>query len=271
MRLHPQALAWGVPRKSRRLPAFLLTAHNLTGAIDRQWRPMALTLQMEAVRFRHPGAMGDTVVVPRLALDAGESLLVRGPSGCGKSTLLSLAAGVLLADQGTVTLLGQDWKALRPAQRDARRVDHVGYLFQQFNLLPYLSVRDNVLLPCRFSRLRRHRAEARHGAVESAAGELLRQLGLEPALDARRAADLSVGQQQRVAAARALIGQPELVIADEPTSALDEGRRDDFMALLTRRCAEAGSALLFVTHDRGLTRHFGRVLELGGDLAGGTG
>lgn len=231
---------------------------------------MALTLQMEAVRFRHPGASGDTVVLPHLTLAAGEALLVRGPSGCGKSTLLSLAAGVLLADHGTVSLLGQDWKALRPAQCDARRVDHVGYLFQQFNLLPYLSVLDNVLLPCRFSTLRRRRAEAVHGGIEAAAHDLLCQLGLEPALGARRAADLSVGQQQRVAAARALIGQPELVIADEPTSALDEARRDEFMALLTRHCQQAGSALLFVTHDRGLSVHFKRVLELGGDPAEGS-
>jgi putative ABC transport system ATP-binding protein len=218
------------------------------------------TLRIDAARYRYPGAPRDTLDIAALELGVAERLLVRGDSGCGKSTLLSLCAGVLLADAGTASLLGRDWRSLRPGARDARRVDHVGYIFQQFNLLPYLSVRDNVLLPCRFSALRARRAGEAEGSPEAAAQSLLAALGLE--LWSRHASDLSVGQQQRVAAARALIGQPELVIADEPTSALDEGHRDAFMAVLTAQCERSRSALLFVSHDTRLASHFDRVLDL---------
>ncbi len=221
-----------------------------------------MILQLEAVRFRYPGARQDTLDLPGLALGPARRLLVRGDSGCGKSTLLSLAAGVLLADSGAVRLLGQDWRALGAVARDARRVDHVGYIFQQFNLLPYLSVVDNVVLPCRFSRLRAQRARQAHGSERAAAQALLAALGLGQDLWPRSAAELSVGQQQRVAAARALIGQPELVIADEPTSALDEGRRDSFMDLLIAQCERHRSALLFVSHDSRLADHFEQVVNL---------
>ncbi|MBQ0960259.1 ATP-binding cassette domain-containing protein [Ideonella sp. 4Y11] len=219
-------------------------------------------LSFDGVRFAYPGEATDTLDLPALALAVGERVLLRGDSGCGKSTLLSLAAGVLLPRAGRVALLGQDWQALRPGARDARRVDHVGYLFQQFNLLPYLSVLDNVLLPCRFSARRAQRARAHHASERAAAQALLQALGLEAALWPRPATALSVGQQQRVAAARALIGEPELVIADEPTSALDEGRRDAFMRLLIAQCERVGSALLFVSHDQRLAQHFVRVLDL---------
>jgi putative ABC transport system ATP-binding protein len=219
-------------------------------------------LALDALRYRWPGAAADTLDIAALTLAPGERLLLRGGSGCGKSTLLQLAAGVLLPDAGAVRLLGQDWCALRAGARDQRRVDHVGYLFQQFNLLPYLSVRDNVLLPCRFSARRAQRACAEHGTPRAAAEALLAALDLDAALWSRPASTLSVGQQQRVAAARALIGQPELVIADEPTSALDEDRRDAFMALLLAQCARHGIGLVFVSHDARLARHFERVVDL---------
>ena len=138
----------------------------------------------------------------------------------------------------------------------------MGYIFQQFNLLPYLSVLDNVLLPCRFSGLRRQRAAAAAGSPQAAAGALLQRVGLSEALWPRRAAMLSVGQQQRVAAARALIGQPELVIADEPTSALDRALRDSFMALLLQQCRDAGSTLVFVSHDERLAALFDHSVSL---------
>lgn len=227
-----------------------------------RWMNDATVLEMQAVTHRWPGARADAVRIDHLALRAGQRLLVQGASGSGKSTLLALAAGVHAAQQGQVHLLGRNWNELRAAARDARRVDHVGYIFQQFNLLPYLGVLDNVALPCRFSTRRAQRAVAASGSIEAAARELLRQLGLGEDLLGRRASALSVGQQQRVAAARALIGQPELVIADEPTSALDEDLRDDFMALLLRHCEQAGSALLFVSHDRRLAGHFTEVLQL---------
>jgi len=219
-------------------------------------------LSFDNVHYRWPRADREVLDVPALHLAAGERVLLSGESGGGKSTLLSLAAGVLLPQQGSVRLLGQDWRALRAGARDQRRVDHVGYIFQQFNLLPYLSAIDNVLLPCRFSRRRRERAVAAGGSPRSVAESLLSALGLDAASGQRKAAALSVGQQQRVAAARALIGQPELVIADEPTSALDEARRDTFMALLTALCAQHGLTLLFVSHDLRLATHFERVVAL---------
>lgn len=219
----------------------------------------APTLQIRDLRFRWPGQTRDCLEIDALQLSAGERLLIRGDSGCGKSTLLSLAAGVLLAPTGQICLLGQDWREHGASRREQWRADHVGYLFQQFNLLPYLSPIDNVMLPCRLSSLRALRCQ---GPVVEQAQQLLRALGMGPELWHRPCAELSVGQQQRVAAARALIGQPELVIADEPTSALDERRRDEFMHLLLRQCELAGSALLLVTHDRRLSVHFEQVLDL---------
>ncbi len=213
-------------------------------------------LDIQALRYRWPGAAADTLRIDRLRLDAGEQVFLRGPSGCGKSTLLSLCAGVLLPGAGTVALLGRDWATLGAAARDRHRADHLGYIFQQFNLLPYLSVLDNVRLPLRFSAARARRAGT------DAAEQLLARTGLPRSLWTERADRLSVGQQQRVAAARALIGAPGVVIADEPTSALDEGLREAFMALLLDSCQAAGSALLFVSHDARLAARFDRVVDL---------
>jgi putative ABC transport system ATP-binding protein len=151
---------------------------------------------------------------------------------------------------------------LRPLARDRHRVDHVGYIFQQFNLLPFLTALDNVLLPCRFSAPRQAAAEQASGSLQSAAEHWLTGMGLDTSVWHRPAHTLSVGQQQRVAAARALIGQPDLVIADEPTSALDEDRRDIFLDLLLSACARAGSALVLVSHDRRIAARFGRQVLL---------
>jgi putative ABC transport system ATP-binding protein len=219
-------------------------------------------LSLEHVRFRWPRGSDDIIAIDRLEVAAGERVLVRGDSGCGKSTLLSLAAGVLVPQDGEIRLLGEDWRRRSPGQRDRRRADHIGYIFQQFNLLPYLSVLDNVLLPCRFSGARAQRAGGTIDNVRGTARTLLASLQLDAALWRRPAGELSVGQQQRVAAARAMIGRPDLVIADEPTSALDETRRDAFMDLLVQVCVDAGSALLFVSHDARLAVHFSRVIDL---------
>ncbi len=218
-------------------------------------------LQIEALRYAWPGSEAECLDIPALQVQAGRRVFLHGPSGCGKSTLLGLMAGVIVARSGRVQLLGQDWAALKGGARDARRADHVGVVFQQFNLLPYLTVLDNVLLPCRFSALRASRCANGPGAAAQA---LLQRVGLPAALWPRRADALSVGQQQRVAAARALIGGPELVIADEPTSALDAALRDDFMTLLMDACSAAGSTLVFVSHDERLAAHFDETLSLPG-------
>ena len=219
-------------------------------------------IELHDLVFAWPG-QPPLLDIPALRLNAGEALFLKGPSGSGKTTLLGLLGGVSVPAQGRIELLGQDLGDLSQGARDRFRVDHTGYIFQQFNLLPFLSVRENVELPCRFSRSRKARAEQRHGGVGQAASTLLAHLGLDdPALLARRADSLSIGQQQRVAAARALIGQPELVIADEPTSALDTDTREAFIRLLFDECRAAGASLLFVSHDQSLAPLFDRHLSL---------
>jgi putative ABC transport system ATP-binding protein len=221
----------------------------------------AYLLELSQLGFAWPGQT-ELLDIPAFQLAKGESLFLNGPSGSGKTTLLALLGGVQRAGRGTVRLLDQDLSLLSAGARDRFRVDHTGYIFQQFNLLPFLSVRENVALPCRFSRLRTERARQRHGSVEQAARQLLDHLGLPAALHERRAEALSIGQQQRVAAARALIGQPELVIADEPTSALDADAREAFLHLLFAECRAAGASLLFVSHDQSLAPLFDRSLSL---------
>ena len=194
---------------------------------------------------------------------AGERVFISGPSGSGKSTLLGLIGGVLTPGSGTVSVLGESLGGLSAARRDALRVDRIGFIFQLFNLLPYLSVRDNVALPCRFSARRRQRATASGLEVGAEADRLLGRLGLDdPGLLDRRVTELSIGQQQRVAAARALIGQPDLLIADEPTSSLDADARASFIELLMTECRAAGSAIVFVSHDRSLAVRFDRQVDL---------
>lgn len=222
--------------------------------------PEAL-IELSDLGFAWPGQC-ELLNIPSFVLQRGESLFLKGPSGSGKTTLLGLLGGVQKPGRGSLKLLGQELSALSASARDRFRVDHTGYIFQQFNLLPFLSVRENVELPCRFSKNRAQRAAQRHGSINAAAMHLLQHLGLNAELLERRADALSIGQQQRVAAARALIGQPELVIADEPTSALDYDAREAFLQLLFAECRAAGASLLFVSHDQSLAPLFDRSVSL---------
>jgi putative ABC transport system ATP-binding protein len=219
-----------------------------------------LALRTTELGFEWPD--GQALAFDPLLLRAGERVFLAGPSGSGKSSLLGLIAGTLKPSSGRVEIAGIEASRLRQHGRDRLRADHIGVIFQQFNLLPFLSARDNVELAARFSRRRAQRAAARDGGVRAQALRLLAELGLAGAEITRPAARLSVGQQQRVAAARALLGAPDLVLADEPTSALDSDLREDFIRLLLAECADAGSALLFVSHDRSLQPLFDRSLEL---------
>ncbi|MFN3209893.1 MAG: ABC transporter ATP-binding protein [Roseovarius sp.] len=214
----------------------------------------ALTLQ--DVRFRWPGRASFGMSVPEFRLDRGESVLLLGESGSGKSTLLSLICGIVTADAGRVDLAGTDLATLRAGARDRFRAERVGVIFQQFNLLPYASVSDNILLPLKFAPERRKRA----GPDDAA--RLCTALGLPGDIIQAKAGRLSVGQQQRVAVARALIGQPPLIVADEPTSALDAATQDAFLGLLFDQIAAAGSSLLMVSHDERLGARFDRVVRL---------
>jgi putative ABC transport system ATP-binding protein len=220
-------------------------------------------IAISELRFRWRPDQPWVLEIPTFTVAVSERLFLAGPSGSGKSTLLALIAGISLPTEGRIAVLDTDLTGLSGSARDRFRADHLGVIFQMFNLLPYLTVLENVTLPCRFSARRRSRAVAMAGSVSDEARRLLAHLGLdEPSLERRAAAELSVGQQQRVAAARALIGQPALILADEPTSALDADRRRDFIALLLQECVRVGAALLFVSHDRALEKHFDQVLEL---------
>lgn len=211
--------------------------------------------------FRWPGQTTDTVAIDELTLWAGEHLFVRGASGSGKTTLLNLLAGIHVPTSGQIRLLGTDVATLSPSKRDRFRADHIGVVFQQFNLLPYLSILENVTVSFAFSRRNRGRS-SRSADVNATAGRLLRSLNLPDELHSAPVAELSVGQQQRVAVARALVGGPEILIADEPTSALDADNRDRFLDLLFQEVSAQGCTLIFVSHDPQLAGRFDRVIEL---------
>ena len=195
--------------------------------------------------------------IPKFQLKQNEHVFLQGPSGCGKSTLLSLVVGILISESGSLKVLGQEIWDLSRSGRDAFRVDHIGFIFQLFNLLPYLSIEENVMLPLIFSSIRSNRAGKTKLDRLNEAQRLIKSLGLEKEqAEKRPVIELSVGQQQRVAAARALIGNPELIIADEPTSSLDTELRHSFLDLLFEECKKSGSTLLFVSHDSTLSDNF---------------
>ena len=201
--------------------------------------------------------------IDRLQIKRGERIFIEGPSGSGKSTLLSLIAGVVTPQKGNISVNDELISALNGADRDRFRADHIGFIYQMFNLIPYLSVIENVTLPCRFSLRRRERAAARSSNFEAEAMRLLKSLGLDGASVIKKPAnELSVGQQQRVAAARALIGAPEIIIADEPTSSLDTDYRKAFIRLLFQECDPKKTTLIFVSHDTTLANLFDRTIRL---------
>jgi len=214
------------------------------------------------VRFAWPGRNAFSLAIDRFELPARQRLLLVGPSGSGKSTFLGLLCGILTPQSGRIEILGTDIAAMSAAARDAYRAEHFGIIFQMFNLLPYGTVIDNVLLPLSFAPGRRRRVADRTSS-EQEAERLLSRLGLATELvRGPLAAKLSVGQQQRVAAARALIGSPELIVADEPTSALDRDRQVAFLELLFSETSEAGATLIMVSHDESLAPRFDSVMRL---------
>jgi putative ABC transport system ATP-binding protein len=203
--------------------------------------------------------------IPELVIASGQRVFLHGPSGSGKTTLLSLISGILMAEEGEVSVLGQELTRLSASARDQLRGSQIGYIFQGFNLIPYLTVAENIALPCDLHPARRARITA--PSVHEEVARLAQRLDIHGHLDAP-VTHLSTGQQQRVAIARAIIGSPALVIADEPTSSLDTDRRDAFLTVLTEMLYEAkardgaATTLLFVSHDRSLATHFDEILSL---------
>ena len=219
-------------------------------------------LALNEVRFHWPGRDGFALSVDSFSLDYGEKLFLKGPSGSGKSTLLSLICGIVSPDSGSICIDGVDIAQLSASRADRLRADKLGIIFQQFNLLPYGSMLQNVLLPLQFSHARRERASA-GGMPADEARRLLQRLGLTEEQHARGVTRLSIGQQQRVAVARAIIGNPRLIIADEPTSALDADNRDEFLKLLFEEVTRANAGLILVSHDQSLASRFDRRMEIG--------
>ena len=220
-------------------------------------------IDLNDVRFRwHP--QGPLVLnIKKLKVNAGERVLIQGQSGSGKSTLLSMLGGIALAESGLVKVNGVNLAQLNCTERDTFRADHIGIIFQLFNLIPYLSPIENTILPCRFSQIRNAVAKNKSDSVVGEARRLLLQLQLQDEFTINSPAfELSIGQQQRVAAARSLIGAPELIIADEPTSALDYDVRKTFMKLLFKEVADAGATLIFVSHDPNLASQFDRHIKI---------
>ena len=221
-----------------------------------------VVIRLENISFSWAGQPAPTLQMDAFTVERQDQVFIAGPSGSGKSTLLALIGGIVVPQRGTISILGTELHSISASARDQFRVDHIGFIFQQFNLIPYLSILDNVLLPCQFSRYRRQRALAQGSTLRSAAESLLSSLDLAPSLWRKPVTQLSIGQQQRVAAARALIGQPEIIVADEPTSALDADRQQRFLDLVQRECEQARSTLLFVSHDQRLASRFSHQLAL---------
>lgn len=218
-------------------------------------------LDLQNVKFGYDRS--DVLIhINDLKISRGESVFLRGPSGSGKSTLLGLIGGVLRPQAGQISICGTEITALSAGRRDKIRAEHLGIIFQQLNLLPYLNILQNVTLPCRFSSARADRAASRGGSAVETARQLIKDLGLDANLMSRKVGNLSIGQQQRVAVARALIGGPDLIIADEPTSALDSDNRDRFIELLNAQRKRFDCSLLFVSHDLSLANHFDRAIDL---------
>jgi putative ABC transport system ATP-binding protein len=216
--------------------------------------PDASMIRVTGLQFRY-GEGDFRLHVPELVVGAGESVAVIGPSGTGKTTLLHLVAGITTPTEGRIRTADVELTALDEAGRRAHRVRQIGLVFQEFELLEYLSVLDNVLLPYRI-----HPALRLDARVRARAVELAQRVGVGDKLS-RFATRLSQGEKQRVAVCRALVTRPSLLLADEPTGNLDPDNKGRVLDILFEYADESGATLLAVTHDHALLTRFGRVID----------
>lgn len=212
-------------------------------------------LSISDLAFQFDAETGPILRIKSWQVDRGKQVFLQGASGSGKSSLLTLLAGLQVPTMGEVKVLGTTISNLSNHERDRFRALNIGVVFQQFNLIPYLSVMDNILLAAKFG-------ETEGSSVRQRATELLSRVNLKAELFERKSVDLSVGQQQRVAIVRALINYPALLLVDEPTSALDKANRDSFLTLLLEVLAENNCAMVFVSHDSDIGKHFSNRIEL---------
>lgn len=208
----------------------------------------------EDLVFSHPG--GFELRLPRVRVNAGERVALIGPSGSGKSTLIDLISGIKLPTGGRVVVLGHDWRTMPERQRRDARLASIGMAFQEFELLGYLSARDNIELVKFVGGRSAGELRERSEMLASKAG-ILHAMGRPPSR-------LSQGERQRVALCRALLTRPPLLLCDEPTGNLDPATTDAVIDLLLAQSKEDGSTVMLATHDHGLLKRFDRVIELPG-------
>ncbi len=202
--------------------------------------------------YTSPEGEKDLVIdIPMFIVNQGEQIALQGGSGSGKTTFLNLIAGILKADDGSIVLAGQELSSLSEPERDRLRADNIGYVFQTFNLLQGYTVLENILVGMMFG----------NGMDKDFARFLLERVGLKDRMN-YYPGQLSVGQQQRVAVARALANRPKLVLADEPTGNLDFRRAHEVVELIRRVCFENGAALLLVSHDQNVLKQFDIIEQL---------
>lgn len=213
--------------------------------------PLLEITELKKAFIAPDGARQLVVDIPAFSLEAKEQVALSGESGSGKTTFLNLIAGILKPDSGSIRLAGEELSALSEPGRDRLRAANIGYIFQTFNLLQGYTCLENVLLGMSFG----------PGVDREFARTLLGRVGLAERLN-HRPRQLSTGQQQRVAVARALANRPKLVLADEPTGNLDSRNAREALQLIRQACAENGAALLLVSHDREVLRQFEPVREL---------
>ncbi|MDG1134261.1 MAG: ATP-binding cassette domain-containing protein [Pseudomonadales bacterium] len=212
-------------------------------------------IEVSDLVFRFNSETEPVLNIPSWRVESRERVFLQGESGSGKSTLLALLAGLQLPTKGVVSIQGAPVSAMSSRKRDAFRAKNLGVVFQQFNLIPYLSALDNILLAGKFG-------DSNSATLKTRAVNLLTRVNLQPQLHGRKSAELSIGQQQRVAIVRALINEPSLLLVDEPTSALDHANRDAFLALLLELLVELDCAMLFVSHDLTIGQHFDKKTTL---------
>jgi putative ABC transport system ATP-binding protein len=198
------------------------------------------------------------LVIPEFSVNKGETLFVYGPSGCGKTTFLEILCGILQPESGELNFLDKAFSTLSLSERDQMRADHIGYVFQSHNLIPYLTARQNIELPCWLSAVKKSRLKK---SLLEEVNFLAERLGVSEVID-KRVTELSLGQSQRVAVARALMGSPELILADEPTSALDFDHKQKFLQLLFELSKLVQTTVVFVSHDQTLLPQFSRSVSL---------
>ena len=213
-----------------------------------------MTIHLKNVEFYYPKFPDKNILnINDWFVEHGSKQFIYGPSGSGKSTLLNLICGLLVPTSGSVSVLGESLEKMSSRQRDRFRANNIGYIFQQFNLVNYLSALDNIKLANHFA----HNGQTKK--IENKSIALLERLAINSDEWSRPVQTLSIGQQQRISIARAFVNSPKLIIADEPTSSLDETSRDTFLSLLTTLCDHNKTTLLFVSHDTRLKPHFDLV------------